>query len=94
MRQKVSNNIQALCPSQPVMQAPSLHYITVAIPFQVLAFFLSADSSIPGTSEVSPKLKLPVDSLVKYLKVKHGLYQNSQSPLNLLVTQPLAGDTA
>lgn len=28
---------------------------------------------VPGTSEVSPKLQLPVDGLVEYLRDKHGL---------------------
>ena len=33
--------------------------------------------SIPGTSEVSEKLKLPVDPLAKYLQEQHGLTQES-----------------
>lgn len=30
---------------------------------------------VPGTSEVPPKLRLPVDSLIGYLRDRHGLRQ-------------------
>ena len=33
---------------------------------------------VPGTSEVSPKLRFPVDGLVKYLQEKHGLFGNGR----------------
>lgn len=34
---------------------------------------------IPGTTEVSPKLRIPVDPLVRYLQEKHGLHQEGGS---------------
>ena len=36
---------------------------------------------IPGTSEVSKKLKIPEDRLVKYLQQKLGLYQKEGAPV-------------
>ena len=36
---------------------------------------------IPGTSEVSEKLKLPENRLVKYLQQKLGLYQKEGAPV-------------
>ena len=36
---------------------------------------------IPGTSEVSPKLQLPLDALARYLQEKHGLEDTSEPTL-------------
>ena len=36
---------------------------------------------IPGTSDVSPKLQLPVDQLVDYLRERHGLGQKGEVPI-------------
>ena len=36
---------------------------------------------VPGTSEVSPKLQLPVESLLRYLRERHGLEDSCEPVL-------------
>ena len=58
----------------PDLLAPDLLQLPLVPPSQ---------GHVPGTSEVSPKLKFPVEPLMQYLQERHGLHQDGKVVLTV-----------